>query len=95
MKPLIIKFYATLRELTGIRELEIMLKKPVMFIDLLKLLEEKNINLTEQILDLNKRKLGPAIIVLINDRELTTLNGLSTILKNGDTIAFIPIVHGG
>jgi len=34
-------------------------------------------------------------LILINDREISVLNGVDTLLANGDEIIFIPVVHGG
>jgi molybdopterin converting factor small subunit len=35
------------------------------------------------------------ILILVNDREISVLNGVDTLLVNGDEIAFISVVHGG
>jgi molybdopterin converting factor small subunit len=34
-------------------------------------------------------------LILINGREISVLQGLSTELKDGDKIVFVPVVHGG
>jgi molybdopterin converting factor small subunit len=31
----------------------------------------------------------------VNGREISVLNGLDTILKDGDEVVFVPVVHGG
>jgi molybdopterin converting factor small subunit len=35
------------------------------------------------------------ILVFINGVEIGVLNGLDTILKQGDEVIFLPVVHGG
>lgn len=40
-------------------------------------------------------ELQPDILVLVNDVEMGVLNGLDTVLKEGDVITFLPTVHGG
>ncbi|MCL1965559.1 MAG: MoaD/ThiS family protein [Candidatus Bathyarchaeota archaeon] len=35
------------------------------------------------------------VLILVNDREISVLNGLDTILTNEDEIVFIPVAHGG
>ncbi len=34
-------------------------------------------------------------LVLINDREISVLNGLSTELNDGDRVVLVPVIHGG
>jgi molybdopterin converting factor small subunit len=37
----------------------------------------------------------PNTLILINGREISVLNGLETMLKDGDEIVFIPVLHAG
>lgn len=37
----------------------------------------------------------PNSIILVNGREVSVLNGLDTILNDGDEVFLIPILHGG
>jgi molybdopterin synthase sulfur carrier subunit len=34
-------------------------------------------------------------LILVNDREISVLNGLETKLSNGDEVVFVPVIHGG
>ncbi|HII85377.1 TPA: MoaD/ThiS family protein [Candidatus Bathyarchaeota archaeon] len=34
-------------------------------------------------------------LVLVNASEISALNGLETILEDGDEVVLIPVVHGG
>ncbi len=34
-------------------------------------------------------------LIIINGREVNTLKGLETKVKDGDLVAFIPVTHGG
>jgi molybdopterin converting factor small subunit len=34
-------------------------------------------------------------LILVNDREISVLNGVDTLLANGDEVVFITVVHGG
>jgi len=34
-------------------------------------------------------------LILLNGREIGVLNGLETVLEDGDEIVFIPVSHGG
>ncbi len=35
------------------------------------------------------------VITLVNGKEISVLNGMETMLKDGDTIILVPVVHGG
>ena len=35
------------------------------------------------------------VLILINEQEISALQGLRTIIKNNDRIIFIPVSHGG
>ena len=43
----------------------------------------------------NKITLASSTIILVNDCEITLLDGFQTNLMNGDTVTIIPISHGG
>jgi molybdopterin converting factor small subunit len=34
-------------------------------------------------------------LIFVNGKEVSVLNGLDTILKDGDEVVFIPVLHGG
>lgn len=36
-----------------------------------------------------------SLIVFINQQEISVLDGMNTKVKSDDTIAFIPVIHGG
>ena len=35
------------------------------------------------------------VLILVNEREISVLNGLDTLLYNNDEVVFIPVAHGG
>jgi len=39
--------------------------------------------------------LKPNVLMLINDREISVLNGIDTLINDGDEVVFIPVAHGG
>jgi molybdopterin converting factor small subunit len=47
------------------------------------------------IIDPNSKAVGSHIIVLINDRDTSVLQGPETRVRSNDEITFIPITHGG
>ncbi|MEM1606952.1 MAG: MoaD/ThiS family protein [Candidatus Bathyarchaeia archaeon] len=59
-----------------------------------RILEEIN-SLKDVLLDPELRDPRPNIIVLVNGKDISVLDGLDTQIKDGDDIVFIPIIHGG
>ena len=37
----------------------------------------------------------PNTLILVNGKEISVLNGLETMIKDGDEIIFIPVLHTG
>jgi len=37
----------------------------------------------------------PNTLILVNEKEVSVLNGLETMLKDGDEVVFIPVLHAG
>jgi molybdopterin converting factor small subunit len=35
------------------------------------------------------------MLILVNGKEIGILNGLDTLLKNGDEVVLVPVLHGG
>jgi molybdopterin converting factor small subunit len=35
------------------------------------------------------------VLILVNEREISVLNGLDTLLTNEDEVVIIPVAHGG
>jgi molybdopterin converting factor small subunit len=35
------------------------------------------------------------VLILVNEREISVLNGLDTLLTNKDEVVFLPVAHGG
>ena len=35
------------------------------------------------------------LLIILNGKEVSVLNGIQTELKNEDTVTFIPVAHGG
>jgi len=47
------------------------------------------------VIDPASRTIGPHIIVLVNGREISVLQGLNTKVKSKDVVTLVPVAHGG
>jgi len=90
-----VRFFTSLREITGKKEDEIQSPHVITVEELLAHLSKKyGKDFTEYVYD-KKGKLQTYIQVLINGRGIKELQGLQTNLKQGDTVAIFPPVGGG
>jgi molybdopterin synthase sulfur carrier subunit len=84
---LTVKFIGALRHVTGKPQLNIEYTGKCAVKDLiLKIVQE-----TPQLDGTMKTN----ALILVNDREISVLNGLDTKLDDGDEIVFVPVIHGG
>lgn len=93
-----VRLFTTLREIIGKRE-EILdfPEADTVTIDkvLEKLAEKYGRDFTEYVYDSKTGVVKDFLQFLVNGRSATTLEGLNTILEDGDVLAIIPPVGGG
>lgn len=93
-----VRFFTTLREITGKREeiLEFQKEEAVTVEDVLnRLAEFYGEGFVNYIYDSKTRDVKSFLQFLVNGRSTTTLKGLKTELRDGDILAIIPPVGGG
>jgi MoaD family protein len=80
----------------GIREISISLEGLSNLKDLLKELSKKiGPKFNTHIFDPTVGTVNKTVTIIVNGRHYTTLDGLETILRNGDEISFFPPIGGG
>jgi len=90
-----VKFFTSLRELTGKGQEEMEVPGVITVEELLKQLSRKyGQQFSEYVYD-KKGNVRSYLQFLINGRGITTLRGFETRLKEGDRVAIIPPVGGG
>jgi molybdopterin synthase sulfur carrier subunit len=90
-----VKFIGALRHLSGAEKLSLRCKEGTSIKDIITELTKKHPELKRSLIDLQQEDPKPNALILVNDREISVLNGLDTELKNGDEVVFVPVVHGG
>lgn len=90
-----VKFFTSLREITGKKADEIQLQNVITVEELLNLLSEKYGKKFREYIYNKKGKVQDFLSFLVNGRNINVLQGFDTELKQGDTIAIIPPVGGG
>ena len=90
-----VKFFTSLREITGKKTDEIQLTDKINVKERLTLLSEKyGKNFQEYTYNKNGKVQG-FLSFLVNGKNINVLEGFDTKLKQGDTIAILPPVGGG
>ncbi len=93
MKRVKVKFFADLRSLAKREFLELEIEGAITLRELLKRVSsEIGINLEEKLLENNRIKSG--FMILINGRNAVYLDGVSTLIEEGE-IALFPPAGGG
>jgi molybdopterin synthase sulfur carrier subunit len=90
-----VKFFTTLREITGKKEEEIEFSGAITIKELLTQLSKKYSREFVNYLYDEKGDIRTHIQILINGRDIDVFQGLETKLKEGDVIAIFPPVGGG
>jgi molybdopterin synthase sulfur carrier subunit len=90
-----VKFFTSLREITGKKADEIPLQTVSTVEELLNLLSEKYGKKFREYIYNKKGKVQDFLSFLVNGRNINVLQGFDTELKQGDIIAIIPPVGGG
>lgn len=96
MAKVTVRLLATLKSLAGSEYFTLDIDLPVTLRELLEMLVEVvGEKARERLFKRGSIELQPDILVLVNDVEISVLNGLDTKLKEGDVVSFLPTVHGG
>lgn len=90
-----IKFFTSLREITGNKMVILELKNLVSVEQLLSLLFEKYGQEFRDYVYNQEGKVQDFLSFLVNGKNINNLEGFNTILKDGDIIAILPPVGGG
>lgn len=85
-----VKFVGSLRSLAGKGKLAMELGKMASLMEVMKRMAEESPKLKPA---LANSKAG--MLILVNGKEISVLNGLETLLKDGDDVVFVPVIHGG
>ena len=90
-----VKFFTSLREITGKKVDTIQLQNSISVEELLNMLSTKyGKEFTEYIYN-KKGKVHGFLSFLLNGKNINVLQGFDTKLKQGDTVAILPPVGGG
>jgi sulfur-carrier protein len=90
-----VRFIGSLRAAVKKSEFSLAAKKPLSLKRLMETVIKKNPNLERALIspELNDPRLN--VLMLVNGKEISVLKGMNTVLKDGDELVVVPVVHGG
>jgi molybdopterin synthase sulfur carrier subunit len=90
-----VRFIGALRNASGKGKITMAIKNAVTLRDIIKKIVEEEPKLRRALIDPELEDPRPNALILVNEKEISVLNGLETMLKDGDEVVFVPVLHGG
>ena len=90
-----VKFIGSFRSLSGKNMLVLRLEGSSPIRDVVKMIAEELPKLEPALIDPESESPKTNLLVLVNGKEMSVLDGFETMIKDGDEVVFVPIVHGG
>ncbi len=90
-----VKFIGALRGISGKERLIIKVEKEMSLSELVKEIIEKEPKLKRALIDPELEDPRPNALILVNGKEISVLKGLETVVRDGDEVVFVPVIHGG
>jgi len=89
------RFVGSLRSLSREELVTVDLQKRLSLKEVMKRIVEERPKLNGVFAVSKPEKLRSAMLILVNGKEISVLNGLETTIKDGDELVFVPVLHGG
>lgn len=90
-----VKFIGSFRSISNRSRLVINLESPLLLRIVMKRVVETLPNLKGTLINPEHGGAKTGMLALINGREISVLDGLETIIEDGDELVLIPVAHGG
>jgi len=90
-----VRFVGSLRNIIGKSKITLNIDEKITLKELIGLIVEEFPQAKRTLIDPELEDPRPNALIIVNDREISVLNGLETVLKDGDKVVFVPVSHGG
>lgn len=90
-----VKFVGSFRGVSGKNALTVAFRKSVSVEVLVKKVVESLPKLKNALINPNSGEPRRNMLVLVNGREISVLDGFETTLNDDDEVVFVPVMHGG
>jgi len=89
------RFMGSLRSLSGKELLTLRLLKSLPLKQVMQKIADEAPKLKQVFDGSHQAKLGTSMLILVNGKEISVLEGLDTTIKKDDELVFVPVLHGG
>jgi molybdopterin synthase sulfur carrier subunit len=90
-----VNFIGAFRTISGRNKIAIKIKGTTSLREVIKKTVEKVPVLKRALIDPELEDPRPHALILVNGKEISVLNGLETLVEDGDEIVLVPVIHGG
>lgn len=92
-----VKLYGVLKTVANAQELELDFDSTVSIRQLVKKLVDMiaRPEFEAYLIDADMKDPRPNTLILVEGTEIGALNGIDTMLRDGDEVVFLPVAHGG
>lgn len=90
-----VRFIGSFRSISGKAKIVFRLKGSAKLEEVVRRLCEETPKLAQILMDPGRGVPRTNMLVLVNGREISVLNGFGTLIEDGDDVVFVPILHGG
>jgi len=90
-----VRFIGALRNASGRDKLVVSVKEELTLKRLINKIVEESPELKRTLIDSELEDPRPNALILVNGKEISVLKGLMTMVRDGDEIVLVPVLHGG
>jgi len=90
-----VKFIGAFRSFSGVDKITFKIEGQAILKEIIKEILRQLPKLEKVLIDKELEDPRPNALILVNEREISVLEGLETKVKDGDELLFIPVIHGG
>jgi molybdopterin synthase sulfur carrier subunit len=90
-----VKFIGSFRTISGKDKLALKLAGSATLRKVVKKIVHELPRLKQILIDPELGEPRANMLILVNGKEISVLQGLETVIKDGDEVVFVPVLHGG
>ena len=90
-----VKFIGSFRSISGKDKLVLKSENSTPLRAVIKRIIKEYPKLKRALIDPELQEPKTSMLILVNGKEISVLNSLETMIKDGDEVVFVPVVHGG
>jgi molybdopterin converting factor small subunit len=90
-----VKFVGVLHEVFKKKQMTLKLAQSPTVKEIVEQLAETSSAARRSVLEAETNQIHPALLILVNGKEISALNGAETRVKDGDEVVLISVSHGG